>query len=89
VVLERITRLLKRREENGPRVDVGPMFGGERRTNLSDAAVIEAADTVNRLPSLDYIGEEPGDLAPDPGAEAQLFERERERYEEKDSGSTD
>lgn len=82
-VLERITRLLKRREETGPRVDVGPMFRGEAPANLSDSGVIEASDKVNRLPSRDYIGEEPGDLATDPDAEAQCWAHERELYKQK------
>jgi hypothetical protein len=82
-VLERIMRLIKHREEGGPRVDVGPMFRGEAPTNLSDAGVIEAADTVNRLPTRDYIGEEPGDLAADPDAEAQHWAHERELYKQK------
>jgi hypothetical protein len=63
------------------------MFRGETPANLSDAGVIEAADTVNRLPPRDYIGEEPRDLTPDPDAEAQRWEHERERYKEKNEGS--
>ena len=79
--------LIKRREENGPRVDVGPMFRGEPPRNLSDAGVIAAADTVNRLPSRDYLGEEPGDLAPNPTAEEQRWTHERELYKKKNEGS--
>jgi hypothetical protein len=65
------------------------MFQGERPSNLSDRGVIEASDTVNLLPPRDYIGEEPGDLTPDTGAEAQRWEHERELYKEKseDAGS--
>ena len=90
-MLGRITRLIKRREDNGPRVDVGPMFRGETPANLSDKGVIEAADTDNRLPTRDYIGEESGDLAPDPAAEEQRWAHERELYKEKneDPGSAD
>ena len=90
-MLGRIRRLIKRREENGPRVDVGPMFRGETPVNLSDSGVIEAAETVNRLPARDYIGEEPGDLGPDPATEEQRWEHERELYKEKneDSGPAD
>jgi len=91
-VLERITRLVKRRKERGPRADVGPLFAGEAPTHLSDAAAIEGADTVNRLPSRDYIGAESGDLAPESPeaeAEAQRWKHERELYAKKnqDSGS--
>ncbi len=90
-MLGRITRLIKRREENGPRVDVGPMFRGEPPANVTGGGVIEASDTVNRLPTRDYIGEEPGDMAPDPAAEEQRWEHERELYKEKneDPGSSD
>jgi hypothetical protein len=90
-MLGRITRLIKRSEQNAPRVDVGPMFRGETPANLSDAGVTEASDTVNRLPTRDYIGEEPGDLASDPAAEEQRWAHERELYEEKndDPGSAD
>lgn len=87
MVLDRIMHLIKRREENGPRVDVGPMFRGEPPRNLSDAGVIAAADTVNRLPSRDYLGEEPGDLAPNPTAEEQRWTHERELYKKKNEGS--
>jgi hypothetical protein len=89
-MLGRITRLIKRREENAPRVDVGPMFRGEPPANLSDSGVVDAADTVNRLPTRDYIGEELGDLASDPAAEEQRWEHERALYKEKneDPGST-
>jgi hypothetical protein len=85
-VLERIRRLIKQREDDAPRVDVGPMFRGEAASNLSDKGVIEASDTVNRLPSRDYIGEEEGDLASDPDAEAQRWAHERELYEQKNQG---
>jgi hypothetical protein len=82
-VLERIRRLIKQREDDAPRVDVGPMFRGEAPSNLSDSGVIEASDKVNRLPSRDYIGEEPGDLASDADAEAQRWAHERELYKQK------
>jgi hypothetical protein len=85
MVLERIRNLIKRREEDEPRVDIGPMGGGETRVNLSDKAVIEASDTVNRLPTRDYIGEEPGDLATDPDADAQRWAHERQLYEDKNN----
>ena len=90
-MLERIRRLIKQREEDAPRVDVGPMFGGEAPSNLSDAGVIEASDNVNRLPTRDYIGEESEDLTVDPDAEAQRWAHERELYEQKnaDSETTD
>jgi hypothetical protein len=87
VVLERFRRLIKQREDDGPRVDVGPMFRGEAPSNLSDKGVIEASDNVNRLPSRDYIGEEPGDLAVDPDAEAQRWAHERELYKQKNEDS--
>jgi hypothetical protein len=86
-VLERIRRLIKQRKDDGPRVDVGPMFRGEAPSNLSDKGVIEASDNVNRLPSRDYIGEEPGDLAADPDAEAQRWAHERGLYEQKNEDS--
>jgi hypothetical protein len=86
-VLERIRRLIKQREDDAPRVDVGPMFRGELPSNLSDKGVIEASDNVNRLPSRDYIGEEAGDLATDPDAEAQRWARERELYKQKNEDS--
>jgi hypothetical protein len=90
--LERIRRLIKQREDEGPRVDVGPMFRGEAPSNLSDKGVIEASDKVNRLPSRDYIGEEPGDLATDADADAdaERWAHERELYKQKneDSGSS-
>jgi hypothetical protein len=85
-VLERIRRLIKQREDDAPRVDVGPMFRGEVPSNLSDKGVIEGSDTVNRLPSRDYIGEESGDLAADPDAEAQRWAHEREIYRQKNDG---
>jgi hypothetical protein len=86
VVLKRIRRLLALRGEEGPRVDVGPMFRGETPANLSDRGVIEAADTVDRLPPRDYVGEESGDLTLDAEAEAQRWEHERELYTEKNEG---
>ncbi len=80
-------RLIKRHEENGPRVDVGPMFRA-RPFAAPTAAMVEASELAERLPTRDYIGEEPGDLAPkDPNAEAQQWAHERELYEEKDAGS--
>jgi hypothetical protein len=84
--LERIRRLIKQREDDAPRVDVGPMFRGEAPSNLSDSGVIEASDKLNRLPTRDYIGEEPGDLATDADAEAQRWAHERERYKQKNDG---
>ncbi len=84
MVLQRIRRLIKHREEDEPRVDVGPMFRAEAPVKLGDAGVIEASDTVNRLPTRDYIGEEPGDLTPDPATDEQRWEHERELYKEKD-----
>jgi hypothetical protein len=78
-MLERIRRLIKRSEENGPRVDIGPIFKGISRNPSSGSAEDEGLD---RLPTRDYIGEEPGDLAPDPDAEAR-WEHERELYKEK------
>jgi hypothetical protein len=86
VVLERLTRLIKRHEDQGPRVDVGPMFRGEPPQNLSDSGVIEGSDNVNRLPSRDFIGAEAADLAQDPDAEAERWEHERELYKEKNEG---
>ena len=79
-------RLIKRREENGPRVDVGPMFQPRGGSVQLDPAVIEGSETAKRLPTRDYLGEEPGDLAQDPEAEAQQWAHERELYE-KDEGS--
>lgn len=86
-MLEWIRRLIKQREDDAPRVDVGPMFRGEAPSNLSDSGVIEASDNVNRLPTRDYIGEEPGDLAADPDAEAQRWAHERELYKQKNEDS--
>jgi hypothetical protein len=85
VVLERFKRMIKQREDEGPRVDVGPMFRGEAPSNLSDKGVIDASDNVNRLPSRDYIGEEPGDLAAD--ADAQHWAHERALYKQKNEDS--
>jgi hypothetical protein len=86
-MLERIARLIKRREEDGPRVDVGPLGRVDAPMRVADA-VIDAPETVNRLPTRDFIGEEPTDLAPeDPNAEEQQWAHERELYEEKDEGS--
>jgi hypothetical protein len=87
VVLERFKRMIKQREDEGPRVDVGPMFRGEAPSNLSDKGVIDASDNVNRLPSRDYIGEEPGDLATDADADAQHWAHERELYKQKNEDS--
>ena len=81
-MLERIRRLIKQREDDAPRADVGPMFRGEVPSNLSDSGVIEGSDTVNRLPTRDYIGEESGDLATDADAEAQRWAHERELYKQ-------
>jgi hypothetical protein len=86
-MLERIKRLIKRSEENGPRVDVGPTFQGRDPRPYSGLEVDEALE---RLPTRDYIGEEPGDLAPDQDAEKR-WEHERELYKEKNdpTGSAD
>jgi hypothetical protein len=83
-MLERIVRLIKRREEDGPRVDVGPMGRIDAPIRIADT-IIESPETVNRLPTRDFIGEEPGDLAPeDPSVETQQWAHERELYEEKE-----
>jgi hypothetical protein len=86
-MLERIKRLIKRSEENGPRVDVGPSFEGRGSLQYSDLKVDEALE---HLPTRDFIGEEPGDLAPDPDKEKR-WEHERELYKEKNdpAGSAD
>jgi hypothetical protein len=86
-MLERIKRLIKRSEENGPRVDVGPIFEGRHR---DPSLGLEEAEALEHLPTRDYIGEQPGDLAPDPEADAR-WEQERELYKQKNdsTGSTD
>jgi hypothetical protein len=86
-MLERIKNLIKRSEENGPRVDVGPTFVG--RGSVSSLG-LKADEALEHLPTRDYIGEEPGDLAPDPDAEKR-WEHERKLYKEKNdpTGSAD
>jgi len=72
-VLERLSRLIKRHEEDGPREDLGPM-------------IRPVGGAPSHLPSRDFIGAEPADLAPDPNAEAERWEHERELYKQKNDG---
>ena len=56
---------------------------GDAESGESPGTYYGEAIPTDHHPTRDFIGEEPEDLQPDPEAEQEMWEAERERYREK------